>query len=143
MPGTVTDASTTMPIPAISPTGGPTGVTVEFTAVTVPGTTGASCYRNASSTTSADFIFDVKPIYPECGNLPDGSPRWCGVATPTFGSSFTISCDVSTTAQFQGPIKVCFPHVYGRDKLLHYNAATRQWEDITIQPVMANQPVCG
>ncbi len=32
---------------------------------------------------------------------------------------------------------------YGRDKLLHYNAATRQWEDITIQPVMANQPVCG
>jgi hypothetical protein len=142
--GSVTDASTAQPIPAISPTGTPTGVTVEFVGgVTAPGTTGASCYRNASSTTPADFLFDVKPVYPTCGTLPDGTPRVCGVIGPLLGSSFTISCDVSTTAQFQGPVKVCFPHVYGRDTLYHYSAVTGQWEDITIRPVLANQPICG
>ena len=59
------------------------------------------------------------------------------------GSSYTIACDISTTAQFQGRIKVCFPHVYGRDTLWHYNSVTGQWEDITIRPVMANQKICG
>jgi hypothetical protein len=42
---------------------------------------------------------------------------------------------LSTSAQYVGPIKVCFPHVYGRGTLYHYNAATGQWEDITIRPV--------
>ena len=143
-PGTVTTSSSTMPINAVAQNGMPSGVTVEFTGgVTGSGTTAASCQRNASTTTAADFIFDVKPVYPECGNNPDGTPRTCGAPAGAFGSSYTISCDISTTAQFQGLIKVCFPHVYGRDTLWHWNATTKQWEDITIRPVLANQPICG
>ena len=112
--------------------------------MTAPGTTGASCYRNASSTTAADFLFDVKPIYPTCGKLPDGSPRWCGCRDARVRLVVhDLVRRLDDGAVPEGPIKVCFPHVYGRDKLLHYNAATRQWEDITIQRVTANHPVCG
>jgi hypothetical protein len=144
IPGGSTPAGTTTPVPALGPNGLPTGVTVEFSGgVTTAGTTGASCQRNPASTTSADFLFDVKPVYPTCDPKPDGSTRHCAAPPTAFGSSYTIACDISTTAVFNGPIKVCFPHVYGRDTLWHYNAATQQWEDITIRPVMANQPICG
>jgi uncharacterized repeat protein (TIGR03803 family) len=138
---TVTSANT--PIPAIGPTGLSTGVTVEFSGVTAPGTLGASCQRNPATTTDADFLFDVKPPIVECGTLPDGTPRNCAAPSHVFGSSYTIACDISTTAQYVAPIKVCFPHVYGRDTLYHYNATTQQWDDITIRPVLANQPICG
>ncbi len=143
-PGTSTTPTTPMPVAALSPAGTPSGVTVEFDGgVTAPGTTAAACYRNASATTPADFLFDVKPVQPSCGFLPNGEPRSCSVPASAFGTSFTISCDISTTATYQGRIKVCFPHIYGRDTLWHLNAATGQWEDITIRPVLANQPICG
>ncbi len=130
-------------IAAVDAAGQPTGVTVDFDEVLTAGTTGASCHRNASATTPADFRFDVLPVTPYCGYFPNGAPRPCAAPSHAFGSSYTISCDISTTAQYQGPIKVCFPHLYGADKLWHYNAVTGQWEDITIRPVLANQPICG
>ncbi len=143
-PGTVAPAGSSQPVPALGPTGLPTGVSLEFEGgVTVAGTVGASCQRNPATTTGADFLFDVDPPIVECGTLPDGTPRTCGAAGDIFGSSYTIACDISTTAQFQGRIKVCFPHVYGRDTLWHYNSVTGQWEDITIRPVLANQKICG
>ena len=142
--GTSVPAGPSKVFPAIGPTGLPTGVTVEFDGgITVGGTVGASCQRNPATTTGADFLFDVKPPIIDCGTLPDGTPRYCGVPASALGSSYTIACDVSTSAQYVAPIKVCFPHVYGRDTLYHYNATTGQWDDITIRPVMANQPICG
>ena len=142
--GTSVPAGPSKVFPAIGPTGLPTGVTVEFDGgITVGGTVGASCQRNPATTTGADFLFDVKPPIVDCGTLPDGTPRNCAVPASALGSSYTIACDVSTSAQYVAPIKVCFPHVYGRDTLYHYNATTGQWDDITIRPVMANQPICG
>ncbi len=142
--GTNAPAGPSQVLPAVGPTGLPTGVTVEFeSGVTVGGTVGASCQRNPLTTTGADFLFDVKPAIVECGTLPDGTPRPCAVPSSAFGSSYTIACDVSTSAQYVGRVKVCFPNVYGRDTLYHYNAATGQWEDITIRPVQAGQRICG
>jgi hypothetical protein len=142
-PGSATVPGTLTSVSAADPTGHPSGVTVAFDEVLAAGTTGASCHRNASATTPADFRFDVRPVTPYCGYLPNGEPRPCGAPAEAFGSSYTISCDISTTAVFRGTVKVCFPHLYGADKLWHYNAATGQWEDITIRPVLANQPICG
>jgi hypothetical protein len=115
-------------------------VTVEFVGgVTATGTTAAACYRSPNAQTPVNFQLDSNPVYPTTCDLPPGSI----CASPGPLPSFSISCDVSTTASYSGLIKVCFPHSYSADRLLHYNTATGLWEDITIEPVRANEPICG
>ena len=140
LPGAVTTPASTMPVAALAPNGFPSGVTLEFSGVTTPGTTGAICQRNASSTAPADIRLVVDPKV-SCGVLPNGQPRPCSVPAPPF--PYTISCDVTTTAQFTGPIKVCFPILFGANALLHYNSVTGLWEDVTIRPVVPSQGLCG
>lgn len=52
--------------------------------------------------------------------------------------------DVQTTAQYAPPVIVCVAlnPVPAGAALLHFNSATQQWENLTIQPVTAQGPIC-
>jgi hypothetical protein len=84
--------------------------------------------------------------------LTSGSINLSGLPLPAnfkLGSPATFF-NISTTASFTPPVKVCVSysgvtyHDESNIKLLHFNSATPQWDNITIPPVdTVNKIVCG
>jgi hypothetical protein len=108
----------------VDPTNNSTPVTLTFQQIAAPGNT---------TLTSGSTNPSTQPLP---ANFKLGSPA-------TF-------FDISTTASFTPPVKVCISyngvtyHDESQIKLLHFNALTQHWNDITTPPVdTVNKIVCG
>jgi hypothetical protein len=134
-----------------NPAQGTFNVTVTLGNTTVGSSVTVQPVNTTNGSTPVTLTFP-QVIVPGNTTLTSSSTNPSGQALPAnfkLGSPATFF-NISTTASFTPPVKVCVTysgvtyHDESNIKLLHFNSATQQWDNITIPPVdTVNKIVCG